>query len=202
MASGWADRSGKDDSKELPAKKLQKATYKATYTGSDAARPDPVIGSARWLRAVAVAAQIGRSDGEALRERWRNLVPPDQGPRIAMQQQQGRATGDGNFDLGARSDHPPPAKPAHELVPMRQNCCRAPPTLGADFPLGTPGRPSCAGGLHCPWSRGAPTAEICGQMRLSCAGGPTGARREGRHCARDIRDPVTRARPSEVRRSN
>src|SRR5262249_4626966 len=49
-----------------------------------------VIGLAVRLLAVAVAAEVGGDDAEALRELGRDLVPDDVGLRVAVQQQQRR----------------------------------------------------------------------------------------------------------------
>ena len=49
-----------------------------------------VVRAAVRLRAVAVAAQIGRHDGEILRQSRRDLVPHHVGERIAVQEQKRR----------------------------------------------------------------------------------------------------------------
>jgi hypothetical protein len=74
------------------------------------------IGAGQRLRAVAIAAQIGRDDGEVLGQARRHLAPHRMGLRVAVQQQQRRAAAAGHqVDARARGLDPLPAKSGEEI---------------------------------------------------------------------------------------
>ena len=82
-----------------------------------------MVGVARRLRAVAVAAQVGGDDREALGEPRRDLVPHDVGLRVAVQEQQRRAGAARQTAISARRSRRVAARSPRTpcaIIPRRQ----------------------------------------------------------------------------------
>src|SRR3546814_9462638 len=88
-------------------------------------RPERIAGmvlAAVGLGAVAVAAKIGRDDGEAPGERRGDLVPADMRQRIAVEEEERRSVAaDRDVDLGPLRRDPLGPETVHQAVmPVRQ----------------------------------------------------------------------------------